>query len=125
MQAPGHFLNGIFSMDIKLPPGNSGGVNFAWYLMDTTTPTNKDKRHCEIDVELYGYKSPSKVLLALNVFAQGKQNLAQVRALFCSTVLFVPDLLYCTALSSMGTRAPAKCCSHSISLPKGSKTLRR
>jgi len=41
-------------------------------------PTNKDKRHCEIDVELYGYKSPNRVLLALNVFAQGKQNLAQV-----------------------------------------------
>lgn len=94
-------------MDIKLPPGNSGGVNFAWYLMDTTTPSNKDKRHCEIDVELYGYRSPNKVLLALNVFAQGKQNLAQVRARYCiaNRAGEGPLIQYCTALQTAQVRA--------------------
>lgn len=79
MQAPGHFQTGDFSLDMQIPAGNSGGVNFAWYLMDTISPTNKDPKHSEIDFEIYGNTTAGTVLLTTNVFANGMQNLAQVR----------------------------------------------
>jgi len=51
MQASKHYINGIFSLDMKLPPGNSSGVVHAWYLMTTRSKSNRDPNHSEIDVE--------------------------------------------------------------------------
>jgi len=48
---------------------------------------------------LSGYKGPSKMLFALNVFAQGKQNLAQVRA---------PLILYTTVLCCLCSKAETR-----------------
>jgi len=78
MQAGGHFVHGYFALDMKLHAGNSGGVNFAWYVMDSITPTNKDIRHSELDMEFYGNTTAKTIMLATNVFAGGKQNLVQV-----------------------------------------------
>lgn len=33
MESPSHFINGYWALDMKLPAGNSGGVNFAWYVL--------------------------------------------------------------------------------------------
>lgn len=41
MQSPDHFLYGYFSMDMKLPKGNSGGVNFAWYALGSAPQPQK------------------------------------------------------------------------------------
>lgn len=88
MESPDHFAYGQFSLDMKLPKGNTGGVNFAWYVMDSVSPTNKDLRHSEIDMEFYGNKTEDTVMLALNVFCGGKQNLAQFNLPFNPSAAF-------------------------------------
>lgn len=46
--------------------------------MDSISASNKDLDHAEIDMEFYGNTTSDTVMLALNVFCGGKQNLAQV-----------------------------------------------
>lgn len=79
MQASKHYINGIFSLSMKLPAGNTTGVVYAWYLMDTLSKSNKDDNHSEIDVEIYGGGNATQAMLATNIFCNGKQNLVQVR----------------------------------------------
>nr|CCD17873.1 xyloglucan endotransglucosylase/hydrolase [Micrasterias denticulata] len=82
MQIPNHYLTGQFSMDMKLPAGNSGGTATTFYLLDSITPTNKDPRHSEVDIEFFGNTTGNPMLFATNIFCGGFQNLAQFRLPF-------------------------------------------
>lgn len=79
MKCPVHFISGHFSMDMKLPKGNSGGTILSFYLMDTVTKSNTELAHSEIDIEFYGNTSSKFIQMSTNVYADGHQNLAQVR----------------------------------------------
>lgn len=80
MRCKQHFSAGRFSMDMKLPKGNSGGTIMSFYLMDTISKgVNSQFNHSEIDIEFYGNTSSNLIQLSTNVFTQGHQNLAQVR----------------------------------------------
>ncbi|KAG0583062.1 hypothetical protein M758_3G108200 [Ceratodon purpureus] len=62
------YFTGRFTMKIKLPPGNSSGTVFAFYL---SSDGKKYKDHDEVDIEFLGNETGMPITMQTNIFVNG------------------------------------------------------